>query len=196
MAFQSGDQVDNDMVEFCAFNFPGVVLTLGKEKWNLLEHAYVTLTKDVQWKVRRSLAFSLHEIASILGQDLSETVLARAFEQFLKDLDEVKIGAVSNLTKFMEQLSGKMRTKYLQMICNLPEENENWRIRQELGKQLGSLCQLFTAQQVRAQMLALVYALYNDPFAEVRNAAIPSVCCCHIMCHIFLVRSNFEKAQH
>jgi serine/threonine-protein phosphatase 4 regulatory subunit 1 len=88
MAFQQG-QSDNEMVEYCAYNFPAVCLTVGKDRWNLLEKAYNALVKDVQWKVRRTLAYSLHEIAKIVGTQITEKTLIPAFELFLRDLDEV-----------------------------------------------------------------------------------------------------------
>jgi serine/threonine-protein phosphatase 4 regulatory subunit 1 len=88
MAFQQG-QSDNEMIEYCAYNFPAVCLTAGKERWNLLEKAYNALVKDVQWKVRRTLAYSLHEIAKIVGTEITEKTLISAFELFLRDLDEV-----------------------------------------------------------------------------------------------------------
>lgn len=39
---------DSDTVRFCAFSFPGVLLTLGSGKWNDLQSVYFTLTQDLQ----------------------------------------------------------------------------------------------------------------------------------------------------
>ena len=100
---------DSDTVRFCAFSFPGVLLTLGSGKWNDLQSVYFTLTQDLQvdrlycsnwiyfieyylflqWKVRRTLSHSLHEVAKILGTELTEAHLLPTFELFLKDLDQV-----------------------------------------------------------------------------------------------------------
>jgi len=41
--------------------------------------------KDSRWKVRRTLAFSLHEIAKILGPDITEKELIPVLNIFLKD---------------------------------------------------------------------------------------------------------------
>lgn len=174
MALQS-EYNEGDMVEYCAFNFPAVVLIVGKDKWPMLENAYVALVKDVQWKVRRSLAYSLHEIASVVGTEITERTLIQAFELFLKDLDEVKIGVVSHLAQFIEVLSESMRIKYLQTICHLPEETDSWRIRSEIARQLGAISMLFSPEVVRTNLLGLVYSLFSDPFAEVRKTALASV---------------------
>ena len=42
-----------------------------------------------QWKVRRTLAFSIHELAQILGEEITRVELVPIFNSFLKDLDEV-----------------------------------------------------------------------------------------------------------
>lgn len=174
MALQS-EFSEGDMVETCAFNFPAVVVTVGRDKWDMLEGAYVVLVKDVHWKVRKSLAYSLHEIANVVGTEITERTLTQAFELFLKDLDEVKIGIVSHLAEFLRVLSEPMRVKYLQTICQLPHETDNWRIRKAIARQLGALAQLFSAELVRTNILELVYSLFDDPFAEVRKSAIASV---------------------
>ena len=50
--------------------------------------------KDSRWKVRRTLAFSLHEIAKILGPEIAEKELIPVLYHFLKDIPEVKEGVI------------------------------------------------------------------------------------------------------
>jgi serine/threonine-protein phosphatase 4 regulatory subunit 1 len=78
----------------CAFNFPGVAVTIGRGRWGEIKGAYGILAGSMQWRVRRTLAFSLHEMAKILGEDLSEVDLLPVFEEMLGDTDEVSIGVV------------------------------------------------------------------------------------------------------
>lgn len=66
-----------------------VLHTLGRERWPELNDLYDHLVKDLQWKVRRTLSFSLHEVAKILGTELTEKCLLSTFELFFKDLEEV-----------------------------------------------------------------------------------------------------------
>ena len=127
MAFQSESGNDSDFAEYCAFSFPAVAQSVGKENWGDLEAAYLTLIKDVQWKVRKSLAHSLHEIARIVGTEITEKTLTQAYDLFLKDLDEVKVGVVGNISEFMEVLGEDQREKYVPVICQLPSETDNWR---------------------------------------------------------------------
>ena len=50
---------------------------------------YETLANDMQWKVRRTVASSIHELGVILGQDIAAGDLVPIFDGFIKDLDEV-----------------------------------------------------------------------------------------------------------
>lgn len=174
MALQS-NQFDPDLLEYCAFNFPAVTMTLGVDKWQLLEKAYNALTKDVQWKVRKTLAYSLNEISKILKKDtLIEKSLCPAFELFIRDLDEVKQGVIINLAGFLGSLPDQTREKYFKMIADLPEETDNWRLRNEIAKQLPLICVLASPNQIQEILLKLGFSLFNDSFATVRRTAFSS----------------------
>jgi serine/threonine-protein phosphatase 4 regulatory subunit 1 len=80
---------DAEIVTYCAFDFPAVIYTVGRDRWGEVKVTYEVLVKDLQWKVRRPLAHALHEVATILGQELAEKDLCPIFELFMKDLDEV-----------------------------------------------------------------------------------------------------------
>ena len=59
--------VDNDIARHCAFSLPAVALTLGRSNWPQLRDTYKALASDMQWKVRRTLASSIHEPWHHLG---------------------------------------------------------------------------------------------------------------------------------
>lgn len=68
---------------------------------------------EPQWKVRRTLAFSIHELAVILGDQLTAADLVPIFNGFLKDLDEVRIGVLKHLYDFLKVgrgIKNKMQT--------------------------------------------------------------------------------------
>lgn len=56
----------------------------------------------LQWKVRRTLAFSIHDLALILGDQLTAADLVPIFNGFLKDLDEVRVGVLKHLYHFLK----------------------------------------------------------------------------------------------
>jgi len=81
---QSIAQVDNDTAYHSAYNFPAVLKTLGAKYWpDKLKPMHDQMVTDNRWKVRRSLAFSIHECASILGPALTEKDLLPVLFHFL-----------------------------------------------------------------------------------------------------------------
>ena len=57
----------------------------------------------VQWKIRRVLAHSLHELARILGAGRTSSDLLPIFEEYCtKDVDDVKVGVLAHLAEFFE----------------------------------------------------------------------------------------------
>lgn len=93
---------DNEMAYHCAFSLPAVALTLGSQNWHLLKGTVEALAADLQYKVRRTVASSLHELAVILGPDIASKSLTPIFEGFIKDLDEVRIGVLKHLAHFLK----------------------------------------------------------------------------------------------
>jgi serine/threonine-protein phosphatase 4 regulatory subunit 1 len=167
---QAGNN-DNELPTFCAYNFPAVVLTVGKDNWVHLEEAYTELLKDIQWKVRRTLSYSLHEIALILGPKLTQDSLLPALDTFLKDLDEVKVGVVQNLAKLLGVIEPAARQQYVPLLINLEMESDNWRFRHLLAIQLGELFHLYDEEVIQTELYPIFMKLCRDPVAEVRNGS-------------------------
>jgi len=165
MAFQS-DGGDSDFAEYCAFSFPAVVQVMGPTRWGELDDAYATLLKDVQWKVRRSLSYSLHEIAKIIGTEHSEKSLVTALELFVRDLDEVKLGVLHKIDEFLAVLTPATRAKYVPVISSV--ESENWRLRDAVAQKLGAIAALVPPDVVAAHIGESVLRLLDDSVIDVR----------------------------
>jgi hypothetical protein len=93
--------LDSEMNYNCAYNFPAIAYTLGACYWKYLRDLYKKLAEDVNWKVRQTLAYSIHEFAHILGMEITQNDLVPIFDSYIKDVDEVRIGIVTNLSKFL-----------------------------------------------------------------------------------------------
>lgn len=181
MAFQS-EGGDSDFAEYCAFSFPGVAQAIGKERWRELDESFGTLLKDVQWRVRKSLAYSLHEIANVVGQDIAEKSLAPAFELFLKDVDEVRLGVILNVDKFFAILSDSTRQRYIPNLCYVPIESENWRLRNVIASKLGDLAKLVPADVASECIAEIIMKLLEDSVTEVRTSTYHS--CAKLLMHL------------
>ncbi|XP_064187224.1 serine/threonine-protein phosphatase 4 regulatory subunit 1 isoform X2 [Anguilla rostrata] len=162
--------VDMEIAKHCAYSLPGVALTLGRQNWHCLRDTYETLASDMQWKVRRTLAFSIHELALILGDQLTAADLVPIFNSFLKDLDEVRIGVLKHLYDFLKLLHQETRRKYLYQLQEflVTDNSRNWRFRSELAEQLVLLLELYSGQDVYDYLRPLAFSLCTDRVSSVR----------------------------
>ena len=189
------ETVDAEITRHCAYSLPAVVCTLGKEHWPLLRDLYTTLASDMQWKVRRTLASSIHEIGAILGQDVVTQDLLPVFDGFIKDLDEVRVGVLKHLSDFLRLLAEKERRSYLPRLAEfLKLDNEqNWRFRQELALQLQSVVGLFSPADSAQSILPLALTLASDRVAAVRLPAFTLVSCFFF---VLLFRHSNKRTWH
>ncbi|KAM9590405.1 LOW QUALITY PROTEIN: serine/threonine-protein phosphatase 4 regulatory subunit 1-like [Trichechus inunguis] len=162
--------VDTDIAKHCAYSLPGVALTLGRQNWHCLKDTYETLASDVQWTVRRTLAFSIHELAVILGDQLTAADLVPIFNGFLKDLDEVRIGVLKHLYDFLKLLHTDKRREYLYQLQEfvVTDNSRNWRFRYELAEQLILILELYSPHDVYDYLVHIALKLCADQVSEVR----------------------------
>ncbi|CAM5152645.1 unnamed protein product [Eretmochelys imbricata] len=162
--------VDTEIAKHCAYSLPGVALTLGRQNWHCLKDTYETLAADVQWKVRRTLAFSIHELAVILGDQLTAADLVPIFNGFLKDLDEVRIGVLKHLYDFLKLLHADKRREYLYQLQEfvVTDNSRNWRFRYELAEQLILILGLYNPNDVYDYLRHIALTLCSDKVSEVR----------------------------
>jgi len=181
--------VDSDIAHHCAFSLPAVALTIGRSNWPLLFNTYDILASDMQWKVRRTLASSIHELGVILGQDIVVNDLIPIFNGFLRDLDEVRIGLLKHLADFLKLLPSDLRRDYLPKLSDFldMDNDRNWRFRQELAEQLGKLVPLFTPKEVKTYLAPIAILLIKDQVAAVRQSAI--------QVHTIIVKTLLEDSS-
>lgn len=169
------NQADNDIPFHCAYNFPAVLLTQGKKSWPKLQALFLQLIRDSRWKVRRTLAFSLFEIARILGPQTTESELIPVMNHFLKDINEVREGVLFNMPKFFKVLTPEKRELYIDILAQSKIDSQDWRKREVLASQLKKYAKLFKPETVYKHYVPLFYNLCQDPVAEVRIAAARTV---------------------
>lgn len=86
---------NKDILYHCAYNIPGILFILKTECWPTLEELYIKLSKSSDPRIKKTLAYSIHEIAKLIGQQQTEEMLIKILHQYLKDgLKEVRIGVI------------------------------------------------------------------------------------------------------
>jgi len=174
---------DKDLFISCAYNLPALAQQLGPKRWeDYLYEAFKVCLDSEQWKVRRALAFGLHEIAKVLGPDTvltdsglnSDTVTMPAFFKFIDDVEEVKLGILNTVAKYVACVGEeKPRLTCIQLIQeHLPiDAFPDWRLREILAGQMVELCGLFPAELVQEYLVPICMKLWTDEVVKVRDAA-------------------------
>ena len=109
---------ENEVPFYCAFNFPALIFTYGAASWPKLRPLYEALVKDSRWKVRRTLSFSLHEVAKMVGPEITERELTPILFGFMKDVPDVREGVMLNLPKYIQTLTDGKREEFVEQVIN------------------------------------------------------------------------------
>lgn len=157
----------------CAFSFPAVVYTVGASRWDRLAPLFKRLVRDERRAVRRVMSHSLHELARLLGTEITERDLVDAFNLFLRDLDDVKIGAVKHMAAFLKEITEPIREKCMKIIkdtCANPKHS-NWRFRLLLAKQIDDFVSFLSPVYSYDVIVPLCFELIDDPVHLVGDSA-------------------------
>lgn len=160
----------------CAFNYPAVALTLGRKRWPELRDLYVRLSQNSSFKVRRTLAASLGEMAKIIGPEHSQRDLLPVWwSSATSEEGEVRLKTMECLELFISQLALRDRAEAMR---GLDEKIWNalrgWRERETVMSTMGALVNI---EGIEPEILRrLLRKGLVDSVASVREAAISSVC--------------------
>lgn len=126
------------------------------------------------------MASSIYELASILGEDIASRDLVPIFKGFVRDLDEVRIGALEHLADFLKFLDSDTRNMLLPLLKEFlkTDNDRNWRYKEELGEQLRLSISLFSPVDCLKHLAPLATCLLCDKVAAVRQKALQLVSEC------------------
>lgn len=128
------------------------------------------MVTDNRWKVRRSLAYSMHEVAKIVGPKMTESDLLPVMFHLLQDHAEVAEGVLNNLPEMLKVLGVDQRDKYIELFIeaqNKVEKNNmaNWRYRTQLAKQIKEFSYLISAEKLNQFYVPKYFDLCLDDVA-------------------------------
>lgn len=161
----------------CAFNYPAVVLALGRERWNDVRDLYLSLAADVEFKVRRTLAASLGELAKIIGEDHAQRDLVQLWWSVIRsEDDEVRLKAAENVGTFSAALGPCNGSSIVEGILTVWDEGilKTWRERDCVVKSLVELS-LWGQQVIPLAIINLLGRALEDNVASVRESAVAAV---------------------
>lgn len=175
--------IDNNLCFKCAYNFPAVLLTLGKQFWPLMHQHFLSLCNDLQCsvRVRKTMAKSIYQIALIIGAEQATKDLVVPFVEFFKDVDEIKIEVVKLISSFIKIVEPSKHEVIINQLelCLVPPVNAvNWRLREQIGIQIVELNKLGPKIQKENCILyltGLALRLMMDRYDCVRKIGIDAV---------------------
>jgi hypothetical protein len=158
-----------------AFVCPAVLHCAGATYWPSMRDAHTKLAGDVHWKVRLTLAYSLHAIARMIGRDDTEASLVKLFEQFLVDIDEIRNAAVSHMGALLEHCSADTRARHERTLSDLQSDPISWRLREMIVEQMPQFVNLYPDRVVARHLAPLLLRGLRDPVDHVRRTAAKGI---------------------
>ena len=148
-----------------------MLLTLGAKAWPKLKGLHEKLVRDSRWKIRKTLAYSLFELAKILGPQMTESELLPVLFHFMKDVNEVRDGVMLSLPELVAQLEVGQREAYVDKIAGAWVTNEeDWRKRKMQALQIGKLASLIEPSVFEKHFIDQFFQMCEDQVAHVREA--------------------------
>ncbi|KAG6896349.1 hypothetical protein C0992_008845 [Termitomyces sp. T32_za158] len=164
--------VDRPLI--CAFNYPAVALTLGRQRWDELRLLYLELAKDRTLKVRRTLAASVGELANIVGTEHAQRDLVGVWWDGIRCEDEeVRTRAVESLPQLMTVVGLEAADGLMLGLKMVWDEGgfPSWREREGIALALTGLGER-TGPSGRRLVVELVRLAFEDGVTAVREAGV------------------------
>ncbi len=167
---------DEDLIYHCAYTFPGVLLALGATQWNVLKTTYKNLIKRNTPAIKTTMAASVHEIAKIVGGQVTAEELDPIVKGFLSDKATLHL-CLAHLHELLSVLDEKLRRVYLDIIQQIIEKSAyTWRLRDIFASNAGEYAKLFDVQTVYKSILPLMFGFLHDTAVQVRMNACKQFC--------------------
>ena len=101
---------NKDVCYYASFNFPAFIWVTGKDQWHKFGKLYKKLTSLNDIPTLRSLSASIHEIARILGPEITNEELIPIADRFLKHSNgDVRMASLKNLHVFLAEVEDDKR---------------------------------------------------------------------------------------
>ena len=104
---------EKDLSYYLAYNFPAILFCYGKKYWNDLKDIYYDFCFEEDLAIRLSIISSFHEIANIVGKEMTQNELLPIYDKFLESNDnyEQKL-AIKNLPQILIKVDKKVKERY------------------------------------------------------------------------------------
>jgi serine/threonine-protein phosphatase 4 regulatory subunit 1 len=171
------DDKDCDWDILASFNFPGVCLTLGADRWSELRGLYSRLVSRAGDRVLGTVAASLHELAKILRPEQVEEDILPVYEYCLSLGDDIRERIFENIDVIVSHLPQEAGWECFRRLSKMWKSDTlgGWRAREQLALHIPSFLETFQEHTEVAEVLNMMHSALLDRFAAVRDAATYAV---------------------
>ena len=164
---------NKDVCYYASFNFPAFIWVNGRDTWGKYRELYLKLANVSEISTLKTLSCSIHEIARMLGPELTEKDLLQVADNFLcHGNQEVRLGILKNFHIFLAEVNPTKRSDYIKYITDaFNEAGSFWRTKEMLAKNLGNFASLFDEHIVKEEFLPMFFKFCEDRVAQVCQAA-------------------------
>lgn len=171
----TGSDCEWDML--ASYNFPGVCLTLGSDRWPELRGLFQRLVDRAGERVMRTITAFLHELAQVLTpEQVAEDVLP-VYRQCAAGSDDIRERIFEHVDILFANLPQDLAWECFRKILDgwLQDSLGGWRAREQLALQIPSFLSTFRSMDEVSVVLEVMRLALLDPFAAVRDAATYAV---------------------
>jgi hypothetical protein len=123
------------------------------------------MVTDKDFRVKKSLASSLPEIANILGKDITETELVPVLDRLNNSDGDLQNTILKSLPHFLKHLKESSKCNYLDRLRRFLNPREKWRTRLEFSAIIGEFAYVFEDEITYKQIFPIAL---NFCFDDVR----------------------------
>jgi serine/threonine-protein phosphatase 4 regulatory subunit 1 len=120
------------------------------------------MATDREYRVKRSIASSIGDIATIIGQEETEAELFGVMEKLYREEGEMQTLILKNIPKILKIISPQNRNNYLDKLQRIVNTREKWRTRQEYAKIIGDYNTVFDDNATFKQILPIALTFCLD----------------------------------
>ena len=104
---------EKDLSYYFAYNFPAILFCYGKKYWPELKDIYYDFCFEEDLAIRLSIISSFHEIANIVGKEMTQNELLPIYDKFLESNEnyEQKL-AIKNLPQILINVDKTIKERY------------------------------------------------------------------------------------
>jgi serine/threonine-protein phosphatase 4 regulatory subunit 1 len=166
-----GQDCDWDVV--ASYNFPGVCLTLGSDRWHELRDLFKRIVERGGERVFRTVSAFLHELAQILSPEQVAEDILPVYRKCLELDDDVRERIFEHIDVLISRLPPTLGWQSFLRLSNSWKEDQlgGWRAREQLALHIPSFLETFREHDEVALVLDMMRSALLDKFAAVRDAA-------------------------